>query len=94
MPSQTPESPVLGHRQPKENGKKREPPKVVVVSEGRTELDYMDAIHHDNQEKFVYEPYYKEPFDKDLTDKNEMLCLLDALVRYMQGHITPYCYAT
>ena len=94
MPNETSVTPALGHKEPKKSGGKHKPPKVVVVSEGQTELDYMEAISRNFQRKFVYEPYKRETFDIDLTDKNELLHLLDAKVRYMQGHITPYCYAT
>ena len=92
--SQVNNEPVLGPKKHKKNGGKHEPPIVVVVSEGKTELDYMEAISRNCQGKFLYKPYKRETFDIDLTDKNELLCLLDAQIKYMQGHITPYCYAT
>lgn len=94
VPNNPSVQPALGPKKPKKNGNTKTPPKVVVVSEGKTELDYMEALARVNHGKYVYSPYKKETFDIDLTDKNELLNLLDAQVRYMQGHMTPYCYAT
>ena len=94
MPDQSSNSPHLGHQKPKKHGSKHQPPKVVVVSEGGTEIDYMDGFSRIYQRKFVYEPYERETFDRDLTDKSELLNLLEAQIRYMQGHVTPFCYAT
>ena len=94
MPNESPGTPALGHKPWKKRRPEIEPPKVVVVSEGQTELDYMEGMSRGNQKNFIYEAYKREPFDIDLTDKSDMLNLLDAQVQYMRGHATPFCYAT
>ena len=94
MPDQPSTESELGHKKPKKHESRQEPPKVVVVAEGRTELDYMEAISIVYRGKFVYAPYSRETFDIDMTDKNELLLLLDAHIKSLQGHITAYCYAT